>query len=290
MKDIESRQLHKRLIPLSCVNVFIISSGFEPSLDIFCDSESKSLIKVLNKPLLAYQLEYFERQGIKEIFIITNKKYYQGVEDYISSQFIGEIKAEIIITNKENFDLFNVIKNKVTKSNFLLVSGDSIINFNLNTFIDNHILEHSLVSLILTEDTQKFYNQRFKFLSNKSIQVFGIEKTKTEKLHKIVYSCKKEQNDPFTLKKITLKHSSNFKLFYNLEDIHFYLFNSNLFNLDTEEMKQMTSINTDFIPFLIIQSFSNKLNTQLKEKANDNKLLVDQIKVKCHILSNDEYA
>jgi NDP-sugar pyrophosphorylase family protein len=58
-------------------------------LEISFKDTPKCLIKVANKPILAYQLEFLERNKLNEVIIITNKKFYQKISDYLNEEYRG---------------------------------------------------------------------------------------------------------------------------------------------------------------------------------------------------------
>jgi choline kinase len=266
MMDLDDRKATKNLNEnLSCYNVFIIASGFESSLSPLCENSPKSLIKVANKPLLAYQLEYFERNKFKEVTVIVNKKFYQVIDEYINDTFQGNIKVEIISTSKESLgslDIFSLIKNKITKKNFILLSGDTILSLNLFNFLDKHLLNNSLVSLVLAKDDQKFLNERLKYLSSDlEISLFGISKSSSEGdsnsyqrlcFHRLKIEGEDEDEKVYLYRHNIMKHTENFDLVYNFEDIHFYVFNRNIYKLfEQEKIQELRSIKNDLIPYLI---------------------------------------
>ncbi len=49
----------------------------------------KCLLKVANKPIIAYQLEFLERNKISEVSVITNKKFHQRMADYLNDDYRG---------------------------------------------------------------------------------------------------------------------------------------------------------------------------------------------------------
>ncbi len=53
--------------------------------------EDKSLLNVLNKQMLTYQLEFLERNNIKEVTIITNENFSKKINDFLLSNE-GEFK------------------------------------------------------------------------------------------------------------------------------------------------------------------------------------------------------
>ena len=295
MIDIGHNPSLKSTLSISNIDIFILDTGFEESFRQLCDSGSKSLIKVINKPLLAYQLEFLEQCNIRDVFIITNKANSKSIDDYLSTQFFGEkIKPVLITTNKEGMDIFSIIKNKLTKSNFILMTGDSILSFDLNSLIDAHIEEKCLVSMILN-DISNNNNQKLNFLKEEGFEAFGVcgGKRTNEQLNKVVYYNKKESadsKDQFSIKKNILKHAQNFSLLYNYEDIHFYIFNKNIFSIIdnfAEDIKKMPSIKNDFIPFLIKKSFSKKINNILRDSSLDKPNLVRRVNIKSKILSKN---
>ena len=293
MLDIDHNPSLKTPISISNIDIFILVTGFEETCQELCDGNCKSLIKVINKPLLAYQLEFLERSNIRDVYIITNKTYSKSIDNYISSQFFGDkIKPELIITSKENVELFSIIKNKSTKSNFILMSGDTILNFDLNALIDSHIEEKALSTMILNDVSKFSNNQKLNFNTDEGFEIFGVcEKKKEDNLNKIVFYNKKEniKAKNASISKKLLKHEPNFSLLYNYEDIHFYIFNRNIFSIIdkfNDNMKSMTSIKDDFIPYLIKKMFSKRVNNALKENAKENSNLVDKVLIKCKLLTN----
>jgi NDP-sugar pyrophosphorylase family protein len=43
------------------------------------------MVNIINKPLLAYQLEFLERNKIKEVSIIVKEDYYREIASYIEA-------------------------------------------------------------------------------------------------------------------------------------------------------------------------------------------------------------
>ena len=67
----------------------IIYFYFINSVNPLFNDIPKSLMPIVNKPILAYQLEFFERAKFKEITLITHKKYYGEIDSYINEKFQG---------------------------------------------------------------------------------------------------------------------------------------------------------------------------------------------------------
>ncbi len=59
------------------------------SLNPLCETSPKCLVKIANKPILAYQLEFLERKELKKVTVITQRKYYQDIADYLENEYRG---------------------------------------------------------------------------------------------------------------------------------------------------------------------------------------------------------
>ena len=78
----------------------ILGGGNAQLLYPLCKEQSKSLLFVGNKPLIAYQLEWLEQQGIKETIIIVSK-HQKKLESYLISQYKGKIKCRLETVSDE---------------------------------------------------------------------------------------------------------------------------------------------------------------------------------------------
>jgi len=173
-----------------------------------------------------------------------------------------------------------------------VLTGDSILDFNLSAFLDNHMINESLISLILMKDDQKFLNNKLKHLYNTlEISLFGLGEKRNDcdnyrKLvfHKSVFDDCFEGDVKF--KKDMLKANKNFDLVYNYDDINFYVFNKKIYKLlDNEHIKKKNLIKNDFVPFLINKS-NKKILVKLLKGFKKKKLLENDVDLENN--ENDE--
>ena len=289
-------------IDISIVDVFILIIDDTTSMKDICNKAKKSFLPVMNKPILFYQLEFLERYNIKDVHILLNKEDLQkDIVSNLASNYKGSIKLDFIETSMEVFDIFNTIKSNKTKNNFLLIEGDSIFSFNLGDFIDNHIDNKNLVSLIL----QKKENEltKMKFLREDTLDNFGVN---FDDNNRVVYYYKKKSGDTehLSINKKRLNTCSNFSLLMNYLDLGFYIFNNSIFDVldfikskiekEKSEKKKnllksiLDTIRDDFIPYLIKKSFWKDLNMTLIEKYNHELLKVDRIRIGSKLIDNEK--
>ncbi len=96
-----------------------------------------SLKKIKGKSLIKNQLEFFEKNNIINVFIVTQYSRYR-------TQFLNEVaetrlNVEVIEKDvKGNADALIAIKGKL-KNNFIVMSGDTYNNFDLIKMIRKHL-------------------------------------------------------------------------------------------------------------------------------------------------------
>ena len=216
-------------IDISIVDVFILIIDDTTSMKDICNKAKKSFLPVMNKPILFYQLEFLERYNIKDVNILLNKEDLQkDIITNLASKYKGSIKLNFIETSMEVFDIFSTIKSNKTKNNFLLIEGDSIFSFNLGDFIDNHIDNKNLVSLILQKKENEL--NKMKFLREDTLDNFGVN---FDDNNRVVYYYKKKSGDTehLSINKKRLNTCSNFNLLMNYIDLGFYIFNNSIFDV-----------------------------------------------------------
>jgi NDP-sugar pyrophosphorylase family protein len=289
-------------IDISIVDVFILIIDDTTSMKDICNKKKKSFLPVMNKPILFYQLEFLERQNIKEVHLLFNKEDLQKeIVSNLASKYKGSIKLDLIETSMEVFEIFNTIKSNITKNNFLLIEGDSIISFNLGDFIDNHIDNKNLVTLILQKKESEL--TKMKFLREDTLDNFGID---FDDNNRVVYYYKKKPGDTeyLSINKKRFNNCTNFNLLMNYMDLGFYIFNYSIFDVldfikskiekeKSEKRKNLLksivdTIKDDFIPYLIKKSFWKDLNMALIEKYNNELLKVDRIRIGSKLIDNEK--
>ena len=290
-------------IDISIIDVFIILSDDINNINLkeICTNTKKSFLPVLNKPLLFYQLEFLERQNIKQVSLIILKNDINNVKKVVST-YAGSIKIDYIkLSEYEGIEIFSTIKKKITKTNFILIEADSILSFDLEGMIDNHIDNNNLVTMILQKKETEL--NKMKFLRDDAIDAFGID---YDDNNRVVYYHKKKAGDTehLILNKKIFKRFSKFNLVMNYIDLGFYIFNSSIFDI-VENLKQKVenekkdkkkdkltemanNIREGFIPFLIHKTFSKDLNMILIEKYNNQLLKANRVKIGAKIIDNEK--
>jgi hypothetical protein len=206
----------------------------------------------------------------------------------------------------------------------MIFSGDSILDFNITEFFDNHVLQNSLLSLMLNKEDQKFINQRLTHLNDEiDINIYGLQDIKSSKysvppsIKEIVYKSKiyEESNknkhrekggEKLKFSKRLLSHVKNFDLLYNYDDVNVYLFDKKIYSiLDDSKVKEMCPMISDFISYLINNFYSPRLrnlifennqkenedlNNNLEENGSVEKTKIPYLKILGMIVEKPNYV
>lgn len=291
-----------RDIDISIFDVFILLIDDITTMKDLCQITKKSFLPVMNKPILFYQLEFLERQNIKEVHLLQNSYDLEKTKNFIST-YIGKINIDFIEVKNEALDIFNAIKNKLTKNNFILIEADSILSFNFNEFLDYHIDNKNLLSLILQKKETEL--EKMKTFRDEVTEAFGIDINENNRV--VYYNKKKGSDGELVINKRIFKRFNSINLLLNYIDVGFYMFNNAIFDIieniknkmDNEKekeekknnLKNLNNLKEGFIPFLIKKTFSKDLNMVLIEKYQNTLLKADRVKIGSKIINNDnEYC
>lgn len=281
-----------KTIDISIVDVFILIIDDNNPVKEICSTKNKSFLPVINKPILFYQLEFLERKKFKNIHLLVNHDDLEKTKELIS-QFKSSLNIDVLEIANELPDTFNIIKNNLTKNNFILVEADSILSFNLGDFIDYHIDNNNLLSIILQK--KDFESNKMKFSQDDVVDTFGIDYNDNNRV--VYYNKKKSADADLVINKRIFKRFSNFNLIMNYIDLGFYIFNNSIFEIIDnfkltfeKQKKEEKKINLRdyFIPYLIKKTFSKDLNMILIEKYNNQLLRANRVKIGAKLINNEK--
>ncbi|MDD5136947.1 MAG: nucleotidyltransferase family protein [Candidatus Omnitrophica bacterium] len=125
------------------MTLIILAAGYAVRLQPLTLNTSKSLLSVGNKKIIDRILEkVFRIKDISAIYIITNSKFFKNFSDWLKASK-HENKISLICdgtTTNENRlgaikDLEFVIKEEFITGDIMVVAGDNLFEFDLNSFL-----------------------------------------------------------------------------------------------------------------------------------------------------------
>ena len=101
------------------------------------EHQENSLKKFKGKTLIKSQIEFFSKNGINNLYIVT--QHTKHINLLLNEASDSKINVEIVETNaKGNAEALQSIKDKV-KGSFIAMSGDTYNNFDLLKMIKKHL-------------------------------------------------------------------------------------------------------------------------------------------------------
>jgi D-glycero-D-manno-heptose 1,7-bisphosphate phosphatase len=153
------------------IDVVILAGGYGTRIKKFTKNIiPKPLLKIKNRPFLDYLIQSISKYPINKIYIISgfkgeliNKKYNNKLINLIKIHCIKEK-----ISKGTGHALYSV--RKKIKNDFILINGDTIIDFDLNIFFQKKLNNKYLGCMVLSKN---YNNSLSKKLSNLKMQKNG---------------------------------------------------------------------------------------------------------------------
>lgn len=148
------------------IDLIILAGGKGSRIKNFTDKTPKPLLKFDNRSILQYIINYYSKFDFNKIFILAGYKGNQIYKKY-NNKIANLIKIKVII-EKKPLDTFGAVLNikKFIHNDFILVNGDTIIDFNLKNLIK--IKSKKKMSIIL--------NKNLNYKKNRKLNNIAIDK------------------------------------------------------------------------------------------------------------------
>ncbi len=133
----------------------ILAGGKGERLMPLTKDTPKPMLKIADKPILQYQIEWFKKHGIKEIILCT-----QYLKDKIIDYFGSGEKFGVKISypeEKKPLGTAGAVKNaeKLINDNFVVMYGDNLTNLDLTSLIDYHNKKKGIATIALHKKESK---------------------------------------------------------------------------------------------------------------------------------------
>ena len=197
--------------------------------------EAKPLVKVNNKEIIRYIIEFYQKFGIRKIYLLTGYKH----EDFKKKLFIKNDKSiEIIYSGLRSTTLQRLkkLKDIIQEDNFFLTYGDSLANHNLKKSFNSHILSKKIFSMTVNKyyfpygTVEKSLN-KVRFKEKQDLFINSGFYVVSKEIFKILDKFKSLENDliPALATRNNLNISSYVKSWYPMDNKYDYLrLNDNL--------------------------------------------------------------
>jgi len=236
----------KKKIKFDDYQAVILAGGLGTRLSEYTNLIPKPMVKILNKPIILYIIEYYIKYGVNDFIIATGYKS-KIIEDYFSKLRKKNIDIKIVFTglNTKTGLRIKKIQKLIKKENFFLTYGDGLCSVNLKTLLDFHLKNKKIATITAVHPPARFgeiylkknfvkkfeeknqlnsgwinggffiFNKNFfKFLDSKNVMLERDPINRLVKKNQIVafkhegfWACMDNMRDKFNLKKLFKKKS-----------------------------------------------------------------------------------
>ncbi len=121
------------------IKAIILAAGYATRLYPLTRDTPKPLLEVNKKPMMDYIMEKIEGIGVKEVFVVTNSKFYSSFRDWADNYKGGVEALEVIddgtTSNEDRLgaigDMKYVLDEKGVSDDFLVIGADNLFDFSL---------------------------------------------------------------------------------------------------------------------------------------------------------------
>ena len=128
----------------------------------------KQFMKILEKEVLVYSLQAFEKSNIDEIIVVTKEEYFSYIESLVMEYKISKFKAMAISGKERYFSVYSALQ-KCENTDFVLVhdAARPLISIDkINKVIENLYTEEAIVLAVPVKDTIRQVDELGKFKSS----------------------------------------------------------------------------------------------------------------------------
>ena len=208
------------------VDLVILCGGQGKRLGNITKKTPKPLIKICKKPFIEHLINFYQRYDFNHIYFIGYYKS-QKFKKIFNNKYYNFIKCEFIKEKKalDTGGALNSIEAKI-KNDFVLINGDSFLNYNFDKFDKFHNTDNSH-SMILIENKNYKSNTKLNCLKLENRKVtFG---SKSKYMNSGIYYFKKKifkeikKNTKVSLEKDILPHLIKNKKIKGMTDNNFFI-------------------------------------------------------------------
>ncbi|KAF7640348.1 NTP_transferase domain-containing protein [Meloidogyne graminicola] len=244
--------------------VFVLSGGKGNRMPSITDHIPKPFLPVTNIPLFWFPLNFLQRNGFKECFLVVQKTKIDVINKIISNgslPSLDDFKINLISFNDEEcsdeFGTADVLRqnlDKLNKKNVLIVSGDLITDLSIEGMLGFHERMDSMLTCFLSDSplggAVPGTTER-----PKKYRDFVMLSAETNQLLYLVDEEDFGENEKFPAN--LFRSSPNIQSFSKYKDLHLYAIKRDALNLlGTSKSNKYSSLKADFIPDLIYGQFS----------------------------------
>jgi NDP-sugar pyrophosphorylase family protein len=132
----------------------ILAGGFGKRISKISGNLPKSLVQILGRPFIAWQLELFKAKGVSEVVLCLSHKG-EVIEQYLTSQSFFGLNMKFSYDGESQLGTGGAIINALEKlgDNFMVAYGDSYLPTDINTIEGIFFSQHKPALMAVRQNT-----------------------------------------------------------------------------------------------------------------------------------------
>ena len=228
------------------------------------DSKPKCLLPVGNFPMLYYPLSLLKKIGFIEVIVIVQEAAKSEVSN-ISKKYDLGMNLDVVPLPAEHEDCGTVdslrrVQDKLTAQTIFILSCDLFTDFHVHQLVDLHRIHSSSMTALFTKNSLDLKSigipgPKVKVKRERDFIGLDLQKNCTGGGQICFWSSEADMNEELSLRRTVLQEHPDLKIFSNLTDAHFYIFEKWVLDYVIQD-ESFSALKGEVLPYLIKKQFS----------------------------------
>ena len=145
----------KKDLKFENIKVIILAGGLGTRLSEYTKLVPKPMVKILNKPIIEYIIEFYSSFGIKNFIIATGYKS-KVIKEYFNKK--KNLNIKVVFTGLQSNTGLRIYKLKkyINEENFFLTYGDGLCSVNIKKLYDFHLKNKRIATMTAVHPPARF--------------------------------------------------------------------------------------------------------------------------------------
>jgi len=254
--------------------VILMAGGKGSRMTDLSNGKPKCLLPVGNFPMIYYPLSLLKKVGFTDVIVITQESAKNEVNNISKKYELGLTLDIVALPSQQEdcgtADALRRVHDKITAKTIFVLSCDLFSDFHVHQLMDLHRIHGSSVTSLFSKnslDLKKIKIPGPQAKVKKERDFIGIDMLKagTSSGQLCLWNSEADLGEEISLKQTVMREHPNLKVFSNLMDAHFYIFEKWVVDFIAKD-DSFSALKGEVLPYLVKKQFS-KANIF---KHNDN--------------------
>ena len=208
----------------------VLAGGKGSRMTDLSNSKPKCLLPIGNYPMVYYPLSLLKKIGFTEVIVIVQESAKSELASIPKKYDLGLTLDIVTLPHHEDFgtaDALRRVHDKIHAKTVFILSCDLFTDLHVHQLLDIHRIHNSSVTALFTKnvlDMKSISVPGPKAKVKREKDIIGIDVLKAGGGQLCFWTSEADVSDEISVKRTVLQEHPQVKLFTNLVDAHFYIF------------------------------------------------------------------